>query len=52
MLGGAEERLLGGVNGRNPPRFSAGADWNVPRCWGAAPIVDGRLPPLGGVNGR
>lgn len=46
--------LLGGVNGRKPLRFSAGADCIVPRC-GAAPMPDGpveRLLPLGGLKGR
>ena len=55
MLDGADGRLLllGGVNGRYPPRFSAGADWNVPRC-GERMLdgADGRLLLLGGVNGR
>src|SRR5450432_3528046 len=50
----------GGVNGRNPPRFSTG-DWLAPRglSVGENPrplLSEERLPPallpLGGVNGR
>ena len=50
ILDGPEERLLGGVKGRKPPRFSAGAFCIVPRC--CAPILvgaDERL--VGGLNG-
>lgn len=46
-----EGELEGALNGRYPPRFSAGADWNVPRC-GPDPTLGDRLLLLGGVNGR
>jgi hypothetical protein len=48
--------LFGGVNGRKPPRFSAGAAWLVPRCGSGREEFmfdpEGRLLLFGEVNGR
>lgn len=49
---GARALLLGGVNGRNPPRF---ADCDGPACWvrePAKPDSGERVFEFGGVNGR